>query len=66
MEDKKPKRNVLIEHPAMTHQEIADYFGVSRAAISQIEIVALRKLKAVVEARGFKFEDFFGDEWDKR
>lgn len=67
MEDKKPKiirKKMLIERPAMTHQEIADYFGVSRAAVSQIEIVALRKLKRAVEARGFRFEDFFGDEWD--
>jgi hypothetical protein len=65
MEDKKPRRNMLVEHPAMTHQEIADYFGVSRAAIAQIETVALRKFKTAVEARGFVFEDFFGDQWDK-
>lgn len=60
----KKRRIPLIEKPFMTHQEIANYFGTSRAAISQIEIVALRKLKRAVEARGFKFEDFFGDEWD--
>jgi DNA-directed RNA polymerase sigma subunit (sigma70/sigma32) len=63
--DKKLKRNMLVEHPAMTHQEIAAYFGVSRAAIAQVEIVALRKFKAAVEAKGFVFEDFFGEEWDK-
>ena len=64
MEDKKFRKKALVERPAMTHQEIADHFGVSRAAVAQIETNALRKLKRVVEARGFVFEDFFGDEWD--
>ena len=67
MADKKAKkkRNLLVEHPHMTHQEIADYFGTSRAAVSQIEISALRKLKKVLEDRGYTMEDFLGDDWDK-
>lgn len=60
----KKKRPLVVEKPFMTHQEIADYFGTSKAAVSQTEMAALRKLKRVVEAKGFKFEDFFGNEWD--
>jgi DNA-directed RNA polymerase sigma subunit (sigma70/sigma32) len=67
MADKKvkKKRNLLVEHPAMTHQEIADYFGTSRAAVSQLEISGLRKLKKALEEKGYTMEDFLGDDWDK-
>jgi len=67
MPDKKIKkrRNLLVEQPFMTHQEIADYFGTTRAAVSQLEISALRKLKKVLEDRGYTMEDFLGDDWDK-
>ena len=63
-DNKKKKRNLLVEHPHMTHQEIADYFGTSRAAVSQIEISALRKLKKALEEKGYTMEDFLGDDWD--
>jgi DNA-directed RNA polymerase sigma subunit (sigma70/sigma32) len=67
MADKKEKkkRNLLVENPAMTHQEIADHFGTSRAAVSQLEISALRKLKRALEEKGYTMEDFFGDDWNK-
>ena len=48
-----------------THQEIADQLGISRAAVSDVEKRALRKLKKVLEERGLKPEDLFGEEWDK-
>ena len=64
MADKKFRGRTVLENPAMTHQEIADYFGTSRAAISQLEISALRKLKAVLEERGYTMEDFLGDDWN--
>ena len=64
MADKKFRGRTVLKNPAMTHQEIADYFGTSRAAISQLEISALRKLKAVLEERGYTVEDFLGDDWN--
>ena len=48
----------------MTHQEIADHFGMTRAAISQLEIAALQKLKTALEERGYTMEDFLGDDWN--
>jgi DNA-directed RNA polymerase sigma subunit (sigma70/sigma32) len=50
----------VVEDPAMTHQEIADVFGVSRAAVADMEKKALRKLKKVLEKNGYTIEDFFG------
>lgn len=44
----------------MTQQEVADALGIERAYISSIESRAKEKVKARLEARGFKMEDFFG------
>jgi DNA-directed RNA polymerase sigma subunit (sigma70/sigma32) len=44
----------------MTHQAIADQFGISRAAVADMESNALRKLKKILEMKGFTLEDFFG------
>ena len=55
----------LVLEPNMTHQEIADVFGVSRAAISDMEQKALRKLRKALEKRGYKWEDFFEETGDK-
>ena len=52
------KKNSVPE-PNMTHQEIADQFGISRAAVSDMEKKALRKLRKALEKRGYKWEDFF-------
>ena len=41
----------------MTQQEVADHFGVTRAAIAAIETGALRKLKRRLEKRGIKLND---------
>lgn len=59
----KKRRNLLVEEPYMTHQEIADYFGVTRAAIAEAEKNALQKMRRILEARGFTLEDFFGSDW---
>ena len=48
-----------------THQEIADQLGISRAAVSDVEKRALRKLREILKERGLKPEDLFGEEWDK-
>lgn len=64
MANKKEKKSgLLVQQPAMTHQEIADHFGTSKAAVSQVEMSALRKLKKVLEMRGYTMEDFLGDDW---
>ena len=52
----------LVLEPNMTHQEIADILGVSRAAISDMEQKALRKLRKALEKNGYKWEDFFDGE----
>jgi DNA-directed RNA polymerase sigma subunit (sigma70/sigma32) len=49
----------LVLEPHMTHQEIADQFGISRAAVSDMEQKALRKLRKALEKNGYKWEDFF-------
>lgn len=61
MADKKKrnKRNLLVDEPYMTHQEIANYFGLTRAAIADIERKALVKLGKILKARGYTLEDFF-------
>jgi len=43
----------------MTQQEVADAFGVSRAAIADIEKRALRKLRNELRRRGLTIQDFF-------
>ena len=63
---KKPRQTHANTDSTMsTHQEIADELGVSRAAISDIEKKALRKLKAILKERGLKPEDLFGEEWNR-
>lgn len=62
MEKKNPPKRDRASQPAMSHQEMADELGVSRAAISDVEKRALRKLKKALEKRGFTMEDFFGKE----
>ena len=52
------KKNSVPE-PNMTHQEIADQFGISRAAVSDMEKKALRKLRKVLDKHGYTWEDFF-------
>ena len=49
----------LVLEPNMTHQEIADVLGVSRAAISDMEKKALRKLRKALEKQGYTWEDFY-------
>jgi DNA-directed RNA polymerase specialized sigma subunit len=44
----------------MTHEEIAQRLGLTRAAVSEAERTALAKLKRILHARGFTMEDFFG------
>ena len=63
MEDKKEKKTARDVY--MTHQEIADVLGTSRAAVSEMEKTALRKLKRALAKRGYKMEDFFGKDFDK-
>jgi transcriptional regulator len=58
MEDKKEKKTARDVY--MTHQEIADVLGTSRAAVSEMEKTALRKIKKALAKRGFTMEDFFG------
>jgi transcriptional regulator len=58
MEDKKEKKTARDVY--MTHQEIADVLGTSRAAVSEMEKTALRKMKKALAKRGFTMEDFFG------
>ena len=48
----------------MTQQEVADAFGVSRAAIADIEKRALRKLRNELRRRGITMQDFF--DWIKQ
>jgi len=58
--DKKDPRKDRASQPAMSHQEMADELGVSRAAVSDMEKRALRKLKKELEKRGLTLDDFFG------
>lgn len=50
----------IVEQPNMTHQAIADQFGISRAAVADMESNALRKVKKALEMKGFTLKDFFG------
>lgn len=63
MEDKKEKKTARDVY--MTHQEISDALGVSRAAVSEMEKTALRKLKKELAKRGFTLNDFFGKDKDE-
>ena len=42
----------------MTHADIAQAFGVSRAKIQYIERNAMQKIKEALEKRGYKPSDF--------
>ena len=57
MEDKKKKKTV--HEVYMTHQEISEVLGVSRAAVSEMEKTALRKVRKVLAKWGYTVEDFF-------
>jgi len=63
MEDKKRKKTANDVY--MTHQEISEVLGVSRAAVSEMEKTALRKLKKVLDKRGMTINDFFGKDRDE-
>ena len=63
MEDKRQKKTA--NEVYMTHQEIADVLGVSRAAVSEMEKTALRKLRKILAKRGFTLNDFFGKDRDE-
>lgn len=66
MVDKKDKqKHANTDSTMSTHQEIANKLGISRAAVSDMEKKALRKLKKVLEERGLKPEDLFREGWDK-
>jgi DNA-directed RNA polymerase sigma subunit (sigma70/sigma32) len=54
-------KKLTVEQPNMTHQAIADYFGISRAAVADMENNALRKVKKALEKKGFTLKDFFGE-----
>lgn len=43
---------------AHTQQEIAEYCGISRAGVSQVETRALRRLRVFCAEKGIKLEDF--------
>lgn len=57
---KEAPRKTRAEQPEMSHQEMAEELGVSRAAVSDMEKRALRKLKNELEKRGLTLDDFFG------
>lgn len=57
MEDKKEKKTAREVY--MTHQEIAEELGISRAAVSDMEKRALRKIKKILIKWGYTMEDFF-------
>jgi len=59
-EGKRPPKRRVAEQPCMTHEEIAQRLGLTRAAVSEAERTALAKLKRILHARGFTMEDFFG------
>ena len=42
----------------MTRVEIAQSLGISRSLVEQIERKALRKLRKILEQRGYRFDDF--------
>lgn len=42
---------------AMSHEEIAFVMGVNRKTVQQIEEVALRKLRRILDESGLEFED---------
>lgn len=46
----------------MTQDEVAESFGVSRNYIQQIEKRAMEKVRAELEKRGIKKEDYLGGE----
>jgi DNA-directed RNA polymerase specialized sigma subunit len=60
----KNKKDVIKKTPyesfSMTQQEVAEAMGVDRGYISILETRAKAKVKAKLEERGFKVEDFFG------
>jgi DNA-binding XRE family transcriptional regulator len=45
---------------SMTHEEIANKLGVSRATILDIEKRALKKVREALFKRGIKMDDYFG------
>jgi DNA-directed RNA polymerase specialized sigma24 family protein len=45
---------------AMTQQEVADVLGMKRSYVGFVETRAKAKLKAELEKRGYKLEDFLG------
>lgn len=55
------KLNIPVE---MTHQEIADVLGITKAAVIDIEQRALRKLRLILKQHGYSIEDFFT--WEKK
>lgn len=63
MEDKKPKKTS--GEVFMTHQEISEVMGISRAAVSDMEKRALRKLRKVLHKHGYTINDFFGKDRDE-
>jgi len=60
MVDMKRKSRGVVEQPLMTHEEIAKELGISRAAVSDMEKNALRKIKKALMKKGIKLDDFFG------
>jgi DNA-directed RNA polymerase specialized sigma24 family protein len=59
MTEKKPRKD-RVTQADMSHQEIADELGISRAAVSDMEARLLRKIKKALEKRGLTLDDFFG------
>lgn len=47
--------------PDMTQQEVAEALGTQRQVISTIEKKAMEKIRAELERRGIKKEDYLGD-----
>jgi hypothetical protein len=44
------------------NKEVAEELGVTEQGANHIKNVALKKAKVILEQRGFKLTDFFGEE----
>jgi DNA-directed RNA polymerase specialized sigma subunit len=60
MKIKKPIEKGSYDDYNMTQQEVADALGIERSYVGSIETRAKAKLKAALEKRGYKLEDFIG------
>jgi DNA-directed RNA polymerase sigma subunit (sigma70/sigma32) len=45
----------------MTQEQVAEILQVTREAVTQAETRGMKKIKALLKARGYTMKDFFGD-----